>query len=159
VLTAKRDAAAAKRFFRKALSAPGNPVPRVINVDKNPAFPPAVEALKDTKSVNGTPAFMPTDTGYPKTGAATSIKKANHTETRTHLTNSSTGSDRNRDVAFPESSRRSVRKGRQACGSSAAKQTVSRSSSVCGTAAGGGHLASYSFDCGGAVRLPRSRRV
>src|SRR6476620_752904 len=46
LLTAKRDAAAAKRFFRKALSAPGNPVPRVINVDKNPAFPPAVEALK-----------------------------------------------------------------------------------------------------------------
>ena len=46
LLTAKRDAAAAKRFFRKALSSPGNPGPRVINVDKNPAFPPAVEALK-----------------------------------------------------------------------------------------------------------------
>jgi transposase, IS6 family len=46
LLTAKRDAAAAKRFFQKALSSPGNPVPRVINVDKNPAFPPAVEALK-----------------------------------------------------------------------------------------------------------------
>ena len=46
LLTAKRDAAAAKRFFRKALSSPGNPVPRVINVDKNPAFPAAVEALK-----------------------------------------------------------------------------------------------------------------
>src|SRR5215467_11873814 len=46
LLTAKRDAAAAKRFFRKALSAPGNPVPRVINVDKNPAYPAAVEALK-----------------------------------------------------------------------------------------------------------------
>jgi transposase-like protein len=46
LLTAKRDTAAAKRFFRKAMSSPGNPVPRVINVDKNPAFPPAVEALK-----------------------------------------------------------------------------------------------------------------
>ena len=46
LLTAKRDAAAAKRFFRKALSSPGNPVPRVINVDRNPAFPAAVEALK-----------------------------------------------------------------------------------------------------------------
>ena len=46
LLTAKRDTAAAKRFFRKALSSPGNPVPRVINVDKNPAFPAAVEALK-----------------------------------------------------------------------------------------------------------------
>ena len=30
LLTAKRDAAAAKRFFRKALSSPGNPLPRVI---------------------------------------------------------------------------------------------------------------------------------
>ena len=29
LLTAKRDAAGAKRFFRKALSSPGNPVPRV----------------------------------------------------------------------------------------------------------------------------------
>ena len=46
LLTAKRDAAAAKRFFRKALSSPGNPVPRVNNVDKNRAFPPAVEGLK-----------------------------------------------------------------------------------------------------------------
>jgi IS6 family transposase len=46
LLTAKRDAAGAKRFFRKALSSPGNPVPRVINVDKNPAYPAAVDALK-----------------------------------------------------------------------------------------------------------------
>jgi transposase, IS6 family len=46
LLTAKRDAAAAKRFFRRALGALGNPVPRVINVDKNPAFPRAIEALK-----------------------------------------------------------------------------------------------------------------
>jgi transposase-like protein len=47
LLTAKRDAAGAKRFFRKALSSPGNGVPRVINVDKNPAYPAAVEALKE----------------------------------------------------------------------------------------------------------------
>ena len=46
LLTAKRDAAAAKRFFRKALRALGNPIPRVINVDKNPAFPRAIEASK-----------------------------------------------------------------------------------------------------------------
>ena len=46
LLTAKRDTAAAKRFFRKALSSPGHPVPRVINVDKNPAYPAAVERLK-----------------------------------------------------------------------------------------------------------------
>ena len=53
LLTAKRDVAAAKRFFRKALSSPGNPVPRVINVDKNPAFPPAMEALKSEGVVFG----------------------------------------------------------------------------------------------------------
>ena len=47
LLTAKRDAARAKRFFRKALSSPGNGLPRVINVDKNPAYPAAVEALKE----------------------------------------------------------------------------------------------------------------
>jgi hypothetical protein len=47
LLTAKRDAAEAKRFFRKALSPPGNGVPQVINVDKNPAYRAAVEALKE----------------------------------------------------------------------------------------------------------------
>ena len=47
LLTAKRDVAAAKRFFRKAVSALGNRMPRVINVDKNRAYPPAVEALKE----------------------------------------------------------------------------------------------------------------
>src|SRR6202007_2098249 len=46
LLTAKRNTAAAKRFFRKALAAPGNVQPRVINVDKNPAYPAAVEQLK-----------------------------------------------------------------------------------------------------------------
>jgi transposase-like protein len=51
LLTAKRDAAGAQRFFRKALSSVGNPVPRVINVDKNPAYPAAVEALKTEGSL------------------------------------------------------------------------------------------------------------
>src|ERR1035438_10395245 len=46
LLTAKRDTAAAKRFLRKAMDASGNPMPRVINVDKNPAYPAAVQALK-----------------------------------------------------------------------------------------------------------------
>jgi transposase-like protein len=39
LLTAKRDTAAAKRFLRNAM-------PRVMNVDKNPAYPAAVEAPK-----------------------------------------------------------------------------------------------------------------
>src|SRR5215813_11449948 len=46
LLTDKRDAAGAKCFFRNILSSPGNPMPRVINVDKNPSYPAAVEALK-----------------------------------------------------------------------------------------------------------------
>jgi IS6 family transposase len=45
-LTAKRDEAAAKRFLRNAIEASGNAMPRVMNVDKNPAYPAAVEALK-----------------------------------------------------------------------------------------------------------------
>jgi transposase-like protein len=47
MLSAKRDARAAKRFFRKMLKLPQHPSPRVINVDKNPAYPPAVEQLKE----------------------------------------------------------------------------------------------------------------
>jgi transposase-like protein len=46
LLTAKRDAAAAKRFFRKIFRSSSNPIPRVINVDKNPAYPAALRALK-----------------------------------------------------------------------------------------------------------------
>jgi transposase-like protein len=47
LLTARRDAEAAKRFFRKVFAANENPTPRVVNVDKNPAYPAAVQALKD----------------------------------------------------------------------------------------------------------------
>jgi transposase-like protein len=46
LLTAKRDTAAAKRFFQRGLANPGNVMPRVINVDKNRAYPAAVNALK-----------------------------------------------------------------------------------------------------------------
>jgi IS6 family transposase len=47
MLSAKRDARAAKRFFRKMLKVASHSSPRVINVDKNPAYPPAVEQLKE----------------------------------------------------------------------------------------------------------------
>ena len=46
LLSAKRDAKAAERFFRKTMSAAYNQNPRVITVDKNPAYPKAVEVLK-----------------------------------------------------------------------------------------------------------------
>ncbi len=47
MLSAKRDARAAKRFFRKMLKAPKHQSPRVINVDQNRSYPPAVEELKE----------------------------------------------------------------------------------------------------------------
>jgi transposase, IS6 family len=43
LLTANRDTAAAQRFFERAFSSSSNPIPRVINVDKNPAYPAAME--------------------------------------------------------------------------------------------------------------------
>jgi len=47
LLTAKRGAKAVKRFFLKTLKAPHTVTPRVINVDKNAAYPKAVDDLKD----------------------------------------------------------------------------------------------------------------
>jgi IS6 family transposase len=41
-----RDVAASKRFFPKALAGLNDPQPRVINVDKNPAYVPAVTELQ-----------------------------------------------------------------------------------------------------------------
>src|SRR5215468_3527301 len=46
MLSAKRDATAAKRFFRKMLKLPQHSSPRAINVDQNRAYPLAVEELK-----------------------------------------------------------------------------------------------------------------
>ncbi len=52
LLTAKRDAAAAKRFFLKALNAFHTQEPRVINVDKNAAYPKAVNELKEKEELS-----------------------------------------------------------------------------------------------------------
>ena len=46
LLSAQRDAAAAKRFFRKALQQPHTVNPRTITVDKNLAYPRAVREMK-----------------------------------------------------------------------------------------------------------------
>ena len=46
MLSAKRDALAAERFFRKALNSVHNQSPRVINVDKNAAYPKAIDLLQ-----------------------------------------------------------------------------------------------------------------
>src|SRR5208283_3703662 len=47
LLSAKQDAAAAKRFLAKAFSRANHPTPRVINTDKHGAYPPAIVQLKD----------------------------------------------------------------------------------------------------------------
>jgi transposase-like protein len=47
LLSPKRDAAAARRFFRRALKQPHTVNPRTITVDKNAAYPIATKAMKD----------------------------------------------------------------------------------------------------------------
>ncbi len=49
MLSTKRNQKAAKRFFKKALNSDHNQIPRVITVDKNPAYPPAIDELKTDK--------------------------------------------------------------------------------------------------------------
>ena len=46
LLSAKRDTVAAKRFLAKALGQQNHPAPRVINTDKDAAYPPAIGQLK-----------------------------------------------------------------------------------------------------------------
>jgi transposase, IS6 family len=46
LLSEHRDTQAAKRFFTKVLGASHTTIPRVINVDRNPAYPKAVDELK-----------------------------------------------------------------------------------------------------------------
>ena len=46
LLSPRRDAESAKRFFAKALAAPHCSTPRVITVDKNAAYPKAFKELK-----------------------------------------------------------------------------------------------------------------
>lgn len=51
MLSAKRDSKAATRFFCKVLKAQHTQTPRVINVDKNAAYPVAMEALKADETI------------------------------------------------------------------------------------------------------------
>ena len=52
LLTAKRNAEAAKRFLRKALNAVHTQEPRVINVDKNADTPKAINELKEKEELS-----------------------------------------------------------------------------------------------------------
>ncbi|GAC1556332.1 MAG: IS6 family transposase [Herpetosiphon sp.] len=46
MLSPTRDGSAATRFFRKVVDAPHTQAPRVVNVDQNAAYPPAISVLK-----------------------------------------------------------------------------------------------------------------
>ncbi|MBE9182943.1 DDE-type integrase/transposase/recombinase [Oculatella sp. LEGE 06141] len=52
MLSAKRDGKAAARFFRKVLKAQHTQTPRVINVNKNSAYPVAMETLKGDETLD-----------------------------------------------------------------------------------------------------------
>ena len=47
MLSSKRNRTAAKRFLKKALSSNRNQIPILITVDKNPAYPSAIDKLKN----------------------------------------------------------------------------------------------------------------
>jgi IS6 family transposase len=52
MLSARRNKKAAKRFFKKVLKSNHNRKPRVINTDKDKAYPPAVKDLKKEGNLN-----------------------------------------------------------------------------------------------------------
>lgn len=51
---------AAKRFFTKAFTSPTNQFPRVITLDKNPAYPPAIQELINEKAIPKETLVRPT---------------------------------------------------------------------------------------------------
>ena len=53
LLSARRDADAAKRLFRKALRAPSHPQPRVINTDLAPIYASAIPTIKKEGVLRG----------------------------------------------------------------------------------------------------------
>ena len=71
MLSAKRDAKAAKRFLKKVLNASHTIDPRVITVDKNAAYPPAIDELKQ-------------DEALPKTAETRQVKYLNNIVEQDH---------------------------------------------------------------------------
>lgn len=71
MFSTKRDHKAAKRFFRKALRHMHAPDLRVITVDKNPAYPLAIQQLKDEKK-------LPNDTQIRQTKYLNNIVEQDH---------------------------------------------------------------------------------
>jgi IS6 family transposase len=59
LLSTKRDAAAAERFLSKALDGKNHPHPRVINTDKDAAYPPAIAQLKSKAALEENCRYRP----------------------------------------------------------------------------------------------------
>ena len=78
-LTARRDTEAAKRFFIKALKASHTQSPRVINVDKNPSYRPAIEQLLKS-------GILPEDTELRQVKYLNNMVKQDHRGVK-HLIN------------------------------------------------------------------------
>jgi IS6 family transposase len=72
ILSAKRDKKAAKRFLKKALSSNHNQTPKVINVDKNAAYPPAINELKNDN-------ILPKNVGIRQIKYLNNIVEQDHT--------------------------------------------------------------------------------
>ena len=64
-------AVAAKRSLKKALCSNHNQLPRVITVDKNPAYPPAINELKNNK-------ILPKNVGIRKIKYLNNIIEQDH---------------------------------------------------------------------------------
>ena len=60
VLSPSRDARSAEYFFRKLLADAHTVAPRVINVDKNAAYPPAFKAVQEARQVEPVCELRPT---------------------------------------------------------------------------------------------------
>ena len=52
MLSTKRNRNAAKRYLKKTLNSNHNQMPRVITIDKNPAYPIAIHELKYEKKLS-----------------------------------------------------------------------------------------------------------
>jgi transposase-like protein len=73
LLSAKRDAKAAKRFFKKVLKGAWTVMPRVINVDKNAAYPSAIEELKKAEE-------LPQETELRQVKSLNNLIEMNHSQ-------------------------------------------------------------------------------
>ena len=71
MLSAKRNRKAAIKFFKEDLSSNHNQIPRVITVDKNLDYPPAIDKLKNDE-------ILPKNVGIRQIKYLNNITEQNH---------------------------------------------------------------------------------